>query len=125
MNPALRHTLQVVLRAILALCVAAALPLAHVEWGEPYPGEGQKSFGMVLMFFLVGMGVALVYFIVGTVAQVLLQRRPPKVSLGIDLGLALLLGLLLAYGGVTAHYLDESPTRPEADTTAHAPPPRR
>ncbi len=77
------------------------------------------------MFFLVGMGVALVYFIVGTVAQVLLQRRPPKVSLGIDLGLALLLGLLLAYGGVTAHYLDESPTRPEADTTAHAPPPRR
>lgn len=104
MKPALRHTLQVVLRLALALCVAIAMPLAHVEWGESYPGEGQKAFGMLLVFYLIGMGAAFVYFIVGTVVQIF-RRRPPKASLILDICLAMLLGLALAYGGVTAHYV--------------------
>ncbi|MCR6475233.1 hypothetical protein NU688_03605 [Variovorax sp. ZS18.2.2] len=105
MNPALRHALQIGFRSVLALCVAVALPLAHVEWGESYPGEGQKAFGMLLVFYLIGMCAAFVYFIIGTVAQILLRRRPPKASLILDIGLAMLLGLVLAYGGITAHYV--------------------
>lgn len=105
MKPALRHTVQIVLRLALALCVAIAMPLAHVEWGESYPGEGQKAFGMLLVFYLIGMGTAFVYFIVGTVVQIFLRRRPLKASLTVDICLAILLGLALAYGGVTAHYV--------------------
>ena len=105
MNPALRHTLQIVFRLILALCVVIAMPLAHGEWGESYPGEGQKASGMLLVFYLIGMCAAFVYFVIGTAAQIVLRRRSPKASLTLDLGLAVLLGLALAYGGVTAHYV--------------------
>lgn|GEM_PF-3426780 len=104
MNPALRHTLQVGLRFILALCVVAALPLAHVAWGESYPGEGQKAFEMVLIFYLIGLCTAFVYFVIGTVVQILLRKRPPRPSLILDIGLAMLLVAVFAYGGITAHY---------------------
>lgn len=103
---ALRHSLQVVFRLLLAVLMAVVMPMAHLDWGEPYPGEGQKSFGMLLTFFMVGVSTALVFFIAGTVLQFLLQRRSPMTSLILDIGFGTFLIAVLIYGGVNAHYLN-------------------
>lgn len=88
----------------MAFPIVYALPESHLRWGEPYPGEGQKAFGMIVLLALVGGAFALIYFIVGTLMQYILRNRPVKRTVAIDFLLGLCLCGLLIYGGVTLRY---------------------
>ncbi len=82
------------------------LPLSHAYWGQPYPGDGQKGFGILMMLALFGMAVAAVYLVLGSVGQFMLRRRAFRASLLLDLTLFVLISLILAIVGVTAKYSD-------------------
>lgn len=101
-----RHTLLFLLRLALAAGVLYALPYSHMTWGEPYPGDGQRAFGMILVFTVIGLILAAVYFCIGTGIQWGLRRKPAWWTMCSDLAISILLAGLLTYGGATAHYSD-------------------
>ena len=101
-----RHALLILLRVVLAAGILYALPYSHMTWGEPYPGDGQEAFGMIMVFTLIGAGCALAYLVVGAAVQFLLRRKPWRWTAITDAGMFLLLTGLLTYGGITAHYSD-------------------
>ncbi|MCY2990898.1 MAG: hypothetical protein NTY19_23935 [Planctomycetota bacterium] len=99
-----RHTFLFLLRLALAAGVLYALPYSHMTWGEPYPGDGQQAFGMILVFTGIGVVFAIVYVCIGTGIQWGLRRKPAWWAMCSDLAISILLAGLLAYGGATAHY---------------------
>jgi hypothetical protein len=98
------HFLQVLLRLVLALLIALALPLSHNIWGDPYPGDGQKGFGVLVMLAVYGMGIAAAYVVVGSIGQFFLRRKAFRISLLLDASLFALITLILVIAGVTAKY---------------------
>ena len=102
-----RHALLILLRLLLATGIMYALPFAHMNWGEPYPGDGQQAFGMVAVFTLIGTGFASAYFAVGAFVQFLFRRKSWRWTVVTDAGIFLVLGGLLTYGGVTARYSED------------------
>jgi ABC-type Fe3+ transport system permease subunit len=87
-----------------ALLVAAALPVAHLNFGEMYPGDGQQEFGFIIMFTIVGFGAAFVYLMAGTLGHYLVRKRPLRTKLWVEVGVLLIFLIPLVYGGITAHY---------------------
>src|SRR5579862_1344528 len=105
-----RHPKLILLRLLLAIGVVYALPESHLRWGERYPWhDGQQAFGFIISFFIIGMGAALVFVFLGTLAQFLLRKRPARLTVFTDLGLFIVFSGLLVYGGVTARYSDSPP----------------
>jgi hypothetical protein len=106
------HFLQFLLRIFLTFIIMLVLPLSHHLWGEPYPGDGQKGFGILMMLAVFGMAVATVYFLVGSMGQFLLRRRSFQIAVKLDLILFVLIALVLAIAGVTARYDDAGTVNP-------------
>ena len=84
--------------------VAAALPGAHIAFGEMYPGDGQPEFGFIIMFMIIGFGAAFIYLMVATLAYFLYRKRPLRTALWVEVGVLLVFLILLVYAGITAHY---------------------
>lgn len=101
-----RHKGLILLRILLAIIILGALPCSHIMWGEPYPGDGQKAFGMVVMFTLIGTGCGSVYFGIGTAMQYLLRHKQPHWTAASDFAAFVVLAVILVYGGITAQYTD-------------------
>ncbi len=99
-----RHVLQIAFRVALAIGVAAALPYAHLQWGEAYPGDGQQASGFMLIFVLIGCVAAAVFVAAGSLLQFLLRRRRPAFTVLSDVVLFLAFAGTLAYAGLTAQY---------------------
>lgn len=112
-----RHILLVLLRLLLAIGVVAALPYSHLQWGEPYPGEGQQAFGIIMIFFVIGEGAAAVFVGLGSLGQFLLRRRPVRLTVLTDFCLFLLFTGVLIYAGLTATYHDLQPD--QSNVTYH------
>lgn len=100
------HGLLIVTRLLFAAAIAAALPLSHLWWGHP-PEEanidGPPAFGFLLVFFGIGVGVAIIFVIIASSVHLFLRGRPTTVGL-IDAGATVALLALLIWGGVTATY---------------------
>jgi hypothetical protein len=116
-----RHILLVLLRAVLAAGVLYALPYSHMRWGEPYTGDGQRAFGMIMMFTIIGLGFAVLYLAVGSAIQFLLRRRAWRWTAIADAIMFTFLASILVHGGITAHYLDNG----EPDSPANGSQPIR
>ena len=114
-----RHILLALLRMLLAVGVVYALPLSHSEWGVSYPGDGQQGFGFIIIFFNIGIVAGLVFVGLGSLAQILLRRRPARLTVLADLGLFLVFAGTLVYGGVTAKY-HVTPPGPRTPVAIHA-----
>lgn len=99
-----RHIFLGVFRLLLATGVLLALPFGHARWGEPYPGDGQDAFGMLIVLALFGLGAAAVCVGVGSLSQYLLRRRRPGLTVLADVILFALFAGVLAYAGATAKY---------------------
>ena len=104
-----RHVLHAVLRLAMAVGVFSALPLSHLHWGEPYPGDGQKSMGFVMIFMVIGHVAAILFVALGSLAQFLLRRHSSLYTALVDVGLFVAFAGALVYAGVTAKYTDSSP----------------
>lgn len=87
------------------------MPYVHIRWGEPYPGDGQDAFGVVVIFALIGLGAAVCYFVAGCILQYLLRKRRAIWTVAADLTLAFILAGALGYMGLTAHYEDTPPPK--------------
>lgn len=107
-----RHLPLVLLRMLLAIGVAVALPYSHEKWGETYPGDGQQAFGFIIIFAAIGVGAAALFLLFGSVAHYHLRRKRVRMTLFTDLALFILFAGLLVYGGVTAKYSDAKPSPP-------------
>jgi hypothetical protein len=99
-----RHERLFLVRILLAVGILAAGPYAHVQWGEPYPGDGQQAFGVIGLMTIFCAVSAFVYFAIGSGIQYLLRRKPSRWTTGFDITIFTLVAGLLVYGGITAHY---------------------
>jgi len=106
------HFLQLLLRFVLTFIIALTLPLSHDVFGMPYPGDGQKSFGVLLMLAVYGAGIAIVYLVLGCLGQFFLRRRRFRISLLLDLAGFCLITLVLAISGATIRYSDDETLEP-------------
>ena len=102
-----RHVCLALVRLALAIILALALPLSHAQWGETYPGDGQNGFAIVIAFMLIGLAVGAVFFGTGSICQFLFRKTSACLTLLIDVGLFLVFGGILVYGGVTAKYHEQ------------------
>ena len=99
-----KHILMVVGRIVAALVVCCSLAYSHMKWGEPYPGDGQQAFGFLLVFMVIGLVAAVVYFVLGcTLHFFFRKRRALYVLLSDSLLFAIFAGLLV-FAGVAATY---------------------
>ncbi|HXG46103.1 MAG TPA: hypothetical protein VNO52_00635 [Methylomirabilota bacterium] len=89
-----------------AVGVLLALPFGHARWGEPYPGDGQDAFGMLIVLSLCGFVAAVVHVGVGSLSlsRYLLRRRRPGLTVLADWILFAVVAGVLAYAGATARY---------------------
>ena len=101
-----KHVLLVVARLIGAIAVALALPLAHLHWGEVYPGDGQQATGFIIIFIFIGAVGAGIYLLLGCAIHFFMRNKRAGFIVLFDLVLCLLFVCVLAYGGITAHYED-------------------
>ena len=104
-----RHVLLAVLRVALSVGVLIALPYSHMQWGASYPGDGQQASGFIAIFAVVGVFAAVLFAALGSLAQFLLRRRSPRLTVLVDFGLFLAFAGVLVYGGVTVKYNDTPP----------------
>ena len=93
-----------VARAVGMALVAVVLPIAHTMFGEVYPGDGQKGFGFIIMFGVVGFGAAIVYLITATVAHFIVRRKSLRTRIWVEAGVLFVFVGTLIYAGITAHY---------------------
>lgn len=91
----------VVPRVVLSVGVAFALPFSQQHWGASCP-----SMGLVLLFMVIGWLAAMLFVALGSLAQFLLRRQRPRVTVLVDVLLFLALAGALSYAGVTARYSD-------------------
>ncbi|QNA88013.1 hypothetical protein G4G28_05105 [Massilia sp. Dwa41.01b] len=106
---------QAALRLCLAISLAGVLPLSHLWWGETYPGDGQHAFGALVFMAMIGLGIAVVFFVVGSAVQFALRKRKHRRAILTDLVLWTLLAGVLTYAGISARYSD---TQEEAGNRA-------
>lgn len=99
-----KHIGLVAIRLLFAFLISKALAFSHVNWGEAYPGDGQKAFGFVVAFALIGIAVAVVYLVVGCIMHAVLRNKTMRTVLLVDVIMALTLISILALCGVNAHY---------------------
>ena len=116
-----RHILHAVLRVALAVGVLIALPFSHMQWGEPYPGDGQKAFGFIAIFVVIGLVAAVLFVALGSLAQFLLRKRSPLYTVLVDVGLFVAFAGALVYGGLTAKYSDAPPNHALGEPGHRAP----
>lgn len=101
-----RHERLFLVRILLAAGILAAGPYALVQWGEPYPGDGQQAFGAIGLMAIGCAVIAFVYFVIGSGMHYLLRHKPSRWTAGFDILTFVLVAGLLVYGVVTAHYSD-------------------
>lgn len=82
------------------------MPMSHAHWGQSFPGDGQQAFGFVIIFGVISIIAAFVFFFAGTLAQIVFRRRPPRLTVLTDIALFVLFAGVLVYAGVTATYSD-------------------
>ncbi|MCC6123825.1 MAG: hypothetical protein IT426_02600 [Pirellulales bacterium] len=99
-----RSILLLLWRFLFAIGITFSLPVSHMFWGETYPGDGQKAFGFIIIFFVIGSGIATLYFAVGSVLQYLLRLRPSWQTFLADMAIFVAISVVLIYGGITASY---------------------
>ena len=100
----IRHVMLITARFFMERVITYALPYSHIQWGNPYPGDGQQAFGFILIFALIGVVAATIFFTGGTLARYLLRKRTALLTLAVDLFLFSVFAGMLVYGGVTAVY---------------------
>jgi len=94
------------MRVLLALLVAAALPLSHLWFGQDPASadvDGPQAFFFIIAFAAIGTLLALLLLVLGSVAHAVLRRRP-RVILWVDAGFGLVVFCWAVYAGVTATY---------------------
>ena len=109
-----RHLPPILARIPLAVVVTYAMSLSHNWWGGTYPGDGQKAFAFLILFGLIGLGAALTYFVLGSLCQFLLRKRPVRFTWIADGALCGLFTLILLIAGANTHY-QETPTGQTGD----------
>lgn len=107
----MRHIQLLLLRLLPAAGVVLSLPLSHALWGTSYPGDGQQEFGFIIIFTLIGIGAAALFYLLGSLGQFLLRRRPTYLTILTDLSLFCIIAGSLIYSGVTARYIDSTPPK--------------
>ncbi len=101
-----RHITLAVLRGLLAFGLIYVMAFSHSKWGEAYPGDGQQGFGFIIIFIVIGIAAASLFFVLGSLAQFLFQRRPIRYTVLADVLMFLMFVGVLVYAGATAHYSD-------------------
>ena len=104
-----KHLPLILVRLAIALCVALALPIAHMRWGQEYPGDGQQAFGFIAVFCVIGMGAAASYLLATSTWHFFRRIRPRFSILLADIILGVFFIALLVYGGIKAAYSDSAP----------------
>jgi len=104
-----KHVGLVAIRLLLAFLISKTLTFAHVHWGETYPGDGQEAFSFVIIFMLLGLAIAVTYFVVGCIVHAVLRRKTMVTVLIVDVIMALALISVLAVCGIKAHYENAEP----------------
>lgn len=99
-----RHMPLVLLRVVLAAGLFHVMPWAHVALGSAHPGDRQEALAGEVLFSIVGIAAAIVFFAAGTVLQYDLRRRPRRWTAVSDCGLWAVMAGALVYGGATARY---------------------
>jgi hypothetical protein len=107
-SPVKKHLSLVILRLAIAYGIVYVMPLGHLHWGQPYPGDGQKAFGFILVFFGIGLATAVLYLIIASLLHFFRRRRSWVGIFGADAFLGACFAGLLAFAGITASY-SESP----------------
>jgi hypothetical protein len=107
-----KHFGLVAIRLLFAFIIAKTLVFSNIHWGETYPGDGQEAFSFVILFALLGLAVAVAYFVVGCIVQAVLRRKNIMTVLIVDVIMALALISILAVGGINAHYENADPKQP-------------
>ena len=116
-----RHIFHALFRTALAVGVLIALPFSHMQWGQAYPGDGQRAFGFIVIFLVIGVVAALLFFFLGSLAQYLFRRRSPLYTVLVDVGLFVAFAGVLVYAGLTARYGETSPDHALGESGAHDP----
>lgn len=98
-------------RIVLAVLVLASLPFVHMQWGESPEAAGID--GPAAFAILIGMAgwsflAAIVYFFIGCLVQAVFRHRL-QIAFYYDIPVGILLIVLFAFAGVTAHYQASPP----------------
>lgn len=102
-----RHLLLLGLRLLLTGIVSITLPVVFTNLGPEVPdhSDGQQILGLIVAMWLFNLAVGTGYFIVGTIFQILLRRKPVKWTLLVDLPIFAILTGLLTYAALSAQYV--------------------
>jgi hypothetical protein len=103
-----RHALLALLRLVLTVPIAYAMPMAHFWWGQDYPGDGQQGFGFIVIFAGIGIIAAFLFLFVGTLLQILFRWRAPRLTVLTDITLFVLFAGFLVYLGIAVEYVDRA-----------------
>jgi hypothetical protein len=87
-----------------AFLVTFTLPYSLQTFGEPYHGDGQQEFGLIILLTLAGMQVAAVYLVVSTIAYGIVRKKSMRTKFLVLAGVLVPFVLALAYSGITGHY---------------------
>lgn len=109
-----KHLPLILLRLAIAFCIVQALPFAHMNWGHEYPGDGQESFGFIVIFYAIGIGAAAIYLLATSLWHCYRQLHPRFGIVSVDLLIGACFVGILSYGGITATYSDSTPSSPTA-----------
>jgi hypothetical protein len=80
------------------------MPLAHLQWGNSYPGDGQQASGFIIVFAAIGLVAGAIFLLIGSLGQFLLRKRPLPFTVLADLGLFLAFAAVLVLAAVSARY---------------------
>ncbi len=94
------------LRLLLLIGIIFALPISHVLYGEPYPGDGQSGFGFIMIFGFVGVIAGIVFLALSALARYFFKERGWKPSLLPEIILFLIMAGYLIHTGIKAEYTD-------------------
>ena len=105
-NPGFSYFLWLVAARIVGMgSVAAALPVSHVLFGEQYPGlDGHSEFGFIIVLMIIGFVAAFIYLAVASTAHFIVRKKSLRVRCWVEVGVFALFIIVLAVGGITAHY---------------------
>lgn len=94
----------IAMRMVGMVLVAVAMPLAHENFGEAYPGDGQQGAGFFIVSWVFGFAAAIIYMLTATLAHFLVMKKTLQTKLWVEAGVLLTFISVLAYLGITAHY---------------------
>ena len=118
------HAILIVVRLLLAVGVAAAMPVAHLWWGhspEAAGVDGPVAFVFVVAFLGIGIAFAMAFVAVGSIAHWFLRRRLRAVR-WIDGALGVAMVALLIWAGMSVTYsaAPQAPAGPNVVTPSAA-----